>query len=558
MREANHRTGGRILVDQLQRHGVTAAFCVPGESYLHALDALHDADGLRLVTCRMEAGAANMAAAWGKLTGQPGICFVTRGPGAAHAAVGVHTARQDSVPMILFVGQVARGMRGREAFQEMDFAHVFGTLAKWTVEVDDPARLPELVARAFSVAMSGRPGPVVVSLPEDMLAERAAAADARPARPARPRATAEDLAALGARLRSAERPLAIVGGVTWTARAAADLARFAEAQALPVAAAFRSQDLLHNDHPLYVGDLGLGVDPRLAERVRRADLVLALGTRLEEIVSQGYTLFGIPVPEQRLVHVFPDAEEIDRVVQSDLGIVSDMEAFCAGAAALPPASDPPWTDWAQAARADFEAIRVPPPASGAVDMAAIVRHLSDTLPEDAIIANGAGNYTAWVHKFFTYKRPGTQLAPTSGAMGYGVPAAIAAKVAEPGRLVVSVNGDGCFLMCGQELATAVQHGLDPVFLIVNNASYGTIRMHQERAFPGRVVGTDLANPDFVALARAYGAHAERVRATEEFAPAFERARAAGRAAVIEIVQDVEQIAPRRTLSAIRDAARQRP
>jgi acetolactate synthase-1/2/3 large subunit len=552
---SNMREGGRLLVDQLAIHGVDTVFAVPGESYLPVLDGLYALrDSIRLVTCRMEAGAANMAEAYAKLTGRPGICMVTRGPGATHASVGVHTAAQDSSPFILFVGQVARSMRGREAFQEIDYAQMFGGIAKWVVEIDDPRRIPELVARAFATASSGRPGPVVVALPEDVLSDEVDVADASPYRSVRSSPSSDEMATFGRMLNEAERPLVVVGGGTWTPAASADLQAFAERHGVPVAAAFRSQDVFDNDHPLYAGDIGLGVNPKLAARLREADLLIALGTRLEENVTGGYTAVSIPRPANRLVHIHPRAEELGRVYQADLPINAGMPEFLAMARNLDAVVPRHSSGWAQELRGDYEANQNPLPAAGSVNMAEIVTALRTILPPDAIIANGAGNYSVWVHRFHRYRRPHTQLAPTSGAMGYGVPAAVAAKVVHPDRPVVSFNGDGCFLMCGQEIATAVQHGLDPVFVVVNNGMYGTIRMHQERHYPARVWGTDLVNPDFVALARAYGLDAERVTETAEFAPALRRALASGKASLIEIVVDPEALTPKQTLSEIRRAA----
>jgi acetolactate synthase-1/2/3 large subunit len=548
------REGGQVLADQLVLHGVDTVFAVPGESYLPVLEGLHaNRNRVKLITCRMEAGAANMADAYGKLTGKPGICMVTRGPGATHASVGVHTASQDSTPMILFVGQIGRDMKEREAFQEVDYKAMFGSIAKWVVEIDDPLRIPELIARAFAVATSGRPGPVVIALPEDVLSTEVDVADARAYRSVQPSPSAADMTEFAQLLARAERPLVIAGGSTWTPQACADLVAFAENNGVPVAAAFRTQDIFPNQHPLYVGDIGVAVNPKLLARVKEADLIIALGTRLEETVTQGYTAIAIPAPAQRLVHIHPSSSELGRVYQADLPINSGMPQFVAMAKALPAADASRLSAWSKAARSDYEASQQPVSAPGAVNMSEIVSALSKALPDDAIVTNGAGNYAVWVHRFHRYRAPRTQLAPTSGAMGYGVPAAVAAKALHPERTVVSFNGDGCFLMCGQELATAVQHGLDPIFIVVNNGMYGTIRMHQERHYPGNVWGTELKNPDFVALAKAYGCHAELVDATADFMPAFERAKQAGRAALIEIRVDPEALTPRQTLSEIRKA-----
>jgi len=549
------RHGGKVLVDQLVSHGVDTVFSVPGESYLAVLEGLYDArNAIRLITCRMEAGAANMAEAYGKLTGKPGICMVTRGPGATHAAVGVHTAKQDSTPMILFIGQIAREMRDREAFQEVDFRAMFGPLAKWAAEIDDARRIPEYVARAFAVATSGRPGPVVLSLPEDMLTDEVDVEDAGPYQPVQASPAAADMERLRRLLEAAQRPLMILGGGTWNLAATRDILAFAEANSLATGVGFRCQDLFDNRHACYVGDIGVGINPKLAERVKHADLLLAVGTRLEETVTSGYTLVDVPRPKQLLIHVHPAAEELGRVYQADLPILSGMPQFAAAARALAPVAAPSWRGWTAAARADYLATLELPKVPGALDMGQVMKHLRETLPDDTIITNGAGNYAVWVHRFYQYKSFRTQLAPTSGAMGYGVPAAVAAKIVQPTRTVVSFNGDGCFLMCGQELATAKQYGVAPIFIVVNNGMYGTIRMHQEREYPAHVWGTDLINPDFAALARAYGAHGELVERTEEFAPAFARALGAGKAALIELKLDPEALTPRASLSQIRAAA----
>jgi acetolactate synthase-1/2/3 large subunit len=552
------RSGARVLVDQLLIHGVDTVYCVPGESYVAALDALGESrDRIRLVTCRQEGGAANMAEAHGKLTGRPGVCFVTRGPGATNASIGVHTASQDSTPMILFMGQVARGHRGREGFQEVDVDRMFDGQAKWAAEVSDPRRLPELVSRAFHRAVSGRPGPVVLALPEDLLAEPCDVEDADPYRVVQAHPGTGELAAMRALLAAAERPLALAGGATWTAEAARDALAFAEANGLPTAAAFRWQDSFDNHHRLYVGEVGLAVNPALARRVTEADLLLAFGPRLGEATTSGYTLLDVPRPRQRLVHVHASAEELGRVYQADVPIVSGLPQFTAAARALPPVDGARWADWAREARADYLRNIEPQPAPGDVNVSEIVAWLRERLPANGIVANGAGNYTVWAHRFYQFRQFRTQLAPTSGAMGYGVPAAVAAKLLHPDRIVVCFSGDGDFLMSGQELATAVQYGAAVVVLVVNNGMYGTIRMHQERHFPGRPYGTDLVNPDFVALARAFGAHAELVDRTEDFPAAFERALESGIPSLIELRVDPEAITPRATLSEIRQRARGR-
>ena len=554
MYNSNLRTGGQILVDCLRLHGVDTVFCVPGESYLATLDAFHDVrESIRLVACRQEGGAANMAEAWGKMTGRPGIAFATRGPGAANASIGLHTARQDSTPLILFVGQVARGMAEREAFQEVDFRRMFGQLTKWVAQIDDPARIPEMVGRAFQVATSGRPGPVVLALPEDMQTERTGAADGAPFRPVQAHPGAGDMDRLRDMLETARRPLLLVGGGGWSAGACDDLQAFAEAFDLPVAAAFRRQDLFDNRRPNYAGVVGLGIDPKLKARLDETDLLVAVGPQLGEIVSGGYAYFTFPKPRQRFVHVAAGVGELGKVYQADLAINAGMAEFCAAARALAP-SRGNRAEWTKSARADYLAFSTAGGMPGAVNYSAIVAWLSDTLPENAVVANGAGNFSIWVHRFFRYKRYGTQLAPQSGAMGYGVPAGVAAAIRHPDRVVVSVSGDGCFLMNGQELATAAQQNVAVVFIVVNNGIYGTIRMHQERHYPGRTSGTDLANPDFAALARSYGAHGETVRRTEEFAPAFERARGAGGPALIELAMDPEAVLPTSTLAEIRARA----
>ncbi len=546
------RSGGQLLADQLALHDVELAFCVPGESYLALLDGLYThRERLRVITCRHEAAAANAADAYGKLTGRPGVCMVTRGPGATHASTGVHTAMQDSTPLVLLVGQVPREHRGREAFQEIDYEQMFGRVAKWVFEIDAAERIPELVARAFATAVAGRPGPVVLALPEDVLSEMTDAADARPA----PRACAGPESGALARMREllarAERPLAIVGGGGWTAEGAADLAAFLVAGGIPAAASFRCQDVIDNHLPIYCGDLGLGVNPSLARRVREADVVLAVGTRLSETETGGYTYLTPPLPSQTLVHVHQDASELGKVYRPALGIVSGLPEFAAAARALEPLDGGRYADWRAGARSDYEdALRYDPAPGHGVDLAAVLEHLRGRLP-DAIVANGAGNYTVWVHRFWQFSRYRSQLAPLSGAMGYGVPAAVAGKLVHPERPVVAFAGDGCFLMCAQELATMVAAELDVLVIVVNNGMLGTIRMHQERHYPGRVMATDLVNPDFAAFARSFGAYGERVGETEAFAPALERALAANGPALLELACDPEALTPRQSLSQAR-------
>ena len=549
------RTGGQILVDQLLAHGVQQLFCVPGESYLAVLDALHDAS-IAVTVCRQEGGAAMMAEAQGKLTGRPGICFVTRGPGATNAAAGIHIAHQDSTPMILFVGQVARGAMGREAFQELDYAAVFGTMSKWVVQIDDPARVPELVARAFQVATSGRPGPVVVALPEDMLTQAASVADAQPFAVPETHPGAAELAALQQRLQAAQRPIAIVGGSRWSAEAVQQFEAFALAHALPVACSFRRQMLFSADHPCYAGDLGLGVNPRLLARIREADLIVLVGGRLSEVPSQGYELLGIPNPGQPLVHVHADADELGRLYRPELAIHATPQALAAALTQLPPPVPAPGRARADEAHADFlrwsdpEPIRIP----GPLQMGSVMQHLREVLPADTIFCNGAGNFATWVHRFWPFRHYASQLAPTSGSMGYGLPAGVGAKRLWPQREVVVFAGDGDFMMHGQEFATAVQYGLPLIVVLLDNAMYGTIRMHQEREYPGRISGTALKNPDFRAYAQAFGGHGERVEHSDDFAPALARARASGLPAILHCLLDPEAITPAGTLQGLREAA----
>jgi acetolactate synthase I/II/III large subunit len=544
------RAGGKLLADQLAVHGTEVAFCVPGESYLDLLDGLYGS-AIRLITCRHEASAANMAEAYGKLTGRPGVCMVTRGPGATQAAVGVHTAFQDSTPLILLVGQVSSAQEEREAFQEVDYRRMFGPLAKWVAQIDRVDRIPELIARAYATACSGRPGPVVLALPEDMLAASSDAPDAPRFRRVQPSPAPADIDALGDLLSGATRPFAIVGGGGWTPAAAAGLRTFLEANELPAGAAFRRQDAIDNDSPSYAGDVGIGINPALAGRVRDADLLLVVGPRLGEMTTSGYTLLDVPKPKQTLVHVHPGAEELGRVYQADLPILSGMEEFAAAVRDL--RVTPAWGSATAEARSEYEAWQRPEPMPGPVDLGEVMATLRARV-QAAIVCNGAGNHTAWVHRFWRFHDYPSQLAPTSGAMGYGVPAAVAAKALHPDRDVICFSGDGDFLMSGQELATAVQYDLPIVVIVVDNGMYGTIRMHQERHFPGRVVGTDLVNPDFAAFARAFGAHGETVERTEDFAGALERALDARVPAVIAVRIEPNAITPRTTLTAIRAAA----
>ncbi len=543
------RHGGRILADQLAIQGVTRVFSVPGESFLAALDGFLDA-GIENITCRHEGGAAMMAEAHGKLTNRPGVAFVTRGPGATNAASGVHVARQDSTPMILFVGQIARGHRDREAFQEVDFRAMFAPLAKWAAEIDDTARIPEYVCRAFHTAMSGRPGPVVLSLPEDMLSGIADTPDLPAATLAMNSGRSDALGGIEASLNYAQRPLVIAGGPLWSAKAAKDLARFAEARVLPVAVPFRRQDHLDNRSPSYVGDLGVGMNPKLAQRLKEADLLLVLGSRLGDIATGGYELLNPAGPLPHIIHVHPDPDELGRVFRPDPGICAPAPEVIA-ALAERKAGPGHWAAWTTAARAEYEAWQRPKETPGAVKMERIIGWLSDNLPEDAILTNGAGNYAAFLHRYFCFKQFRTQVAPTSGSMGYGFPAAIAAKLEHPDRAVVCLAGDGCFQMTLNEMSTARQHCANVITIVANNGHYGTIRMHQEKTYPGRVSGTDLANPDFAALARAYGGHGETVTTTADFAAAFARAQAADLPVVIELKLDPEALSTGMTLAETR-------
>ncbi|MEJ6396910.1 thiamine pyrophosphate-binding protein [Yoonia sp. 208BN28-4] len=532
------RHGGKILSDQLVKLGVRRVFSVPGESFLAALDGLYDS-GIANIVCRQEGGAAMMAEAYGKMTGQPGVCFVTRGPGATNASAGVHVAMQDSTPMVLFVGQIDNRQTDRETFQEVDYKAMFGGLCKWVAQVDTTERLPEYIARAFRVATSGRPGPVVLALPENMLSAQADVPDMQMGAPAF--ATAGDMAfsAVIADLMDAVAPLIVVGGPHWSAEAAQNLTKFAEITGIPVAAGFRRQDYMDNRHPLYVGDLNVGVNPKLAKRVRDADCLLLLGTRFGDIETQGYTLVDPAKPHAAIMHCHADMDEIGRVYAADVGIAVKAPVAIAGLLQAV-ASDTPWDmhrDWAAGARADYESWLEPVESPGAVKQEEVVGWLSENLPDDAVLTNGAGNYAAWLHRYFVYKQHGTQLAPTSGSMGYGFPAAVSASLEYPNRTVVCLAGDGCFQMTLNEMSTAVQHGAKPIVIVMNNGRYGTIRMHQEKHYPGRVSGTDMAAPDFAALARAYGGHGETVTEGAQFAAAFNRAQASGTVAVIECVLD---------------------
>jgi len=551
-------TAARRLVETLVVNGVDRVFCVPGESYLAVLDALADVAGtepgqIQVITCRHEAGAANMAEAYGKLTGKPGVCMVTRGPGATHASIGVHTAHQDSTPMILFVGQIALSDRGRGAFQEVDYREVFGGLAKWATELEQGARTVEVVERAFATALQGRMGPVVVALPEDVLEADGGPAPVRPVSPARAALDPAFVSEVGSHLAKAERPLLILGGSGWTSEATTAIGDWAERLGLPVALSFRRKDLISNDRPNYVGDLGLGPNPALIQRVKAADLIIAIGARLGENPTQGYTLFTRDDTATRLIHIHPGAEELGRVWAPLMSATADVSLAAIALSAIEPGRT--WHDQADAGHAAYQAFSTPVAVTGAANMSECMAHLAEVLPHDAIVTNGAGNFAAWLHRFYRHRARHTQLGPTSGAMGYGYPAAIAAKSLYPDRDVICVAGDGEYLMTGQELATAVQFGINTVTVIVDNGTYGTIRMHQERDYPGRVMATDLRNPDFVAYAEAFGAFGVRCDRTGDFPAALQAARDAarpgGRPAIVHLITSAEDIAPGRTITALR-------
>ncbi len=549
------RTGGEILIDQLAIHGVRHVFCVPGESYLAALDAFHDSK-IALTVCRHENGAAMMAEAVGKVTGRPGICFVTRGPGATNASAGIHIARQDSSPMIAFVGQVGRHMREREAFQELDYREVFGpSIAKWATEIDDPARIPELISRAFHTACNGRPGPVVIAVPEDMLTERAMVPDATPFEPVEIWPGLTDMSRLQKLLCAAKRPIALIGGSRWSEQACAALMRFAERFALPVATTFRRGYLFDALHPCYAGDMGIGPNPKLLARVKGADLVLLIGGRMSEMSSQSYTLFDIPEPQMKLVHVHPGAEELGRVYHPALAIQAAPTAFCSALEGLQPPNEIAWQGEAATAHADYLAwSEKATPQPGGVNLGEIMVWLRENLPPEAIITNGAGNFAGWIHRFYRFRKYATHIGPTSGSMGYGFPAAVAMKTLHPERPVVCVAGDGDFLMTGQDFATAVQYKLPVIVVLADNSLYGTIRMHQEREYPGRVIATALHNPDFVAYALAFGGYGAVVEKTADFPAAFAQAVATGKPSIIHLKIDPEAVSVGASLTTIRDKA----
>ena len=549
------RTAAQALVEQLIAQRVSHVFCVPGESYLAVLDALYDS-GIRVTVCRNEGGAAMMAEAHGKATGRPGICFVTRGPGATNASAGIHIAQQDSTPLILFVGQVERGAKERDAFQELDYRAVFGSMTKWTAEIGEPARMAEYVGRAFSAAMAGRPGPVVLALPRDVLTGKADDSDARYTEALETSPAAADMAALADLIAQAKRPLLLLGGGRWNQDSCAAAARFAERFRMPVMTSYRRSPLFHPLHPNYAGDLGLAPNPKLLARVKTSDLVIAVGARLNETTSQGYTLFDIPMPQIRLVHVYPGAEELGRVYRPHLAIHASPRRFAEALDAMTPRMPAPWADQTRAAHDEYLAwSETPVPQPGAVNLSAIMIWLRENLPDDTILCNGAGNYASWIHRFYRFRHFATQIAPISASMGYGVPAAVAMQLLHPARKVISINGDGDFLMNGQEFATAVQYKLPIIVLVLDNSLYGTIRMHQEREYPGRVIATELVNPDFAAYARSFGGFGAHVEKTEDFAPAFRAAEASGLPSILHVKYDGEGITPVSTLSGIRAQAK---
>ena len=546
------KTGGELIVEALKANGVERVSCVPGESYLAVLDALRDS-GIETLVCRQEGGAAMMADAWGRLTGKPGICMVTRGPGATNASAGLHIAKQDSIPMILFIGQVGRDMREREAFQEVEYRRAFTEFAKWVGEIDDARRIPEFVTRAFAIATSGRPGPVVLSLPEDMLVDEVEAPAAKAAMAVEAHPGPSQIERLGEMLSTAKRPIAILGGTRWTKQAVTEFETFANRWKLPIGCSFRRQMLFDHLNASYAGDVGIGINPALSREIKEADLVLLIGGRFSEMPSSSYTLLDVPYPSQTLVHVYPDPSELGRVYRPDLAICAAPVEFVGALKALKAPEQPIWAARTEAMHAAYLSWSTPPTQGpGPVRMGPIMDWIEANTAEDTIFTNGAGNYATWVHRFHRFREFATQAAPTSGSMGYGLPAAVAAKALHPDREVICFAGDGCFMMHGQEFATAIRYDLPIIVCLVNNGIYGTIRMHQEREYPGRVSATDLTNPDFAAFARAYGGHGETVEATEDFAGAFERARASGKPSIIEIKLDPEAITPMKTLTQIRE------
>ena len=551
--ESNPRSGAEALVDALRLNSVERIFCIPGESYLAALDALYDRPEIELVICRNEGGAAFMSEADAKLSGRPGVCFVTRGPGATNASGGLHVAMQDSTPMILLIGQIARKDLDREAFQEIDYRRMFGQVAKWIAQIDDADRIPEYVNRAFSVATGGRPGPVVLALPEDMLCDMTSAGDTRPWQPVKTAPSVSDIERCRSMLSAAESPMIIVGGGGWSEALRQPLQDFAAAGAIPLVNSFRCQDYVDNEHEAYAGDLGLSVNPALTQRIRESDCLLVIGARLGEMTTGGFSLIDIPCPTQDLIHVYPQAEELGHIYQPELAINADAASFIAALTAAPYPDTPNESRRAAftAARKIYNEWNAPVACAGDMQLAEVFTRLRALTDDDAIVCNGAGLNTSWLHRFYRYRGYRTQLAPTSGTMGYGLPAAVAAKMRYPERCVIAVAGDGDFLMTGQELATAMQYRANIIVLVVNNGIYGTIRMHQEREYPERVIGTDMVNPDFVALAEAHGAYGERITRAEQLDDAFARAVAADRPALIEIPIDSDLLTPSATVASLR-------
>ena len=550
------RTGGQILIDVLLSHGVDRIFCVAGESYIAALDALYDVrDRVKIISCRHESGAAFMAEAYGKMTGKPGICFVTRGPGACNAAIGIHTAFQDQTPLIMFIGQVSRDVFGREGFQEIDFRAMFAPVAKWATQIESAGRIPEIMNRAFSLANSGRPGPIVIALPEDTLSDMTESVAIGPAPIPQSAADAASVEKMQKILAAAQKPLVILGGGGWTEKATKQIQKFCENNRLPTAAAFRRQDLMDNCSPSYVGDLNFGPDPALVKRVMESDVILAIGDRIGEVTSREFSAFTIPQMRQKLIHVQSDPDALNHIYRADVAIAASLPQFAAQISDIK-LDSARWQAWSAGARADYENARTPTQFDVAVDLSKIMLYLNDHLADDAITTNDAGNYAGWLHRFYQWRQYGTQLAPGNGAMGYAVPAAIAASILHPTRDVLCWVGDGGFMMTGQEIASAMQCGAKPVICIVNNNMYGTIRMHQERHYPGRVIATELVNPDFAALAKSYGAFGVKIAKTTDFADAFTAAKKSGTLAVIEIPIDADMITSRTTIAAIRKAAGQ--
>ena len=546
------RSGGQILVDQLRIHEVDTIFCVPGESYLTVIDALHDAQNeIKTVACRQEGGATNMAEAYGKLTGKPGVAMVTRGPGACNGSIGVHTAMQDSTPMVIFIGQVARDQEYREAFQEVDYHQFYGAICKEVVQIDHAERVPELVSQAFHIAASGRPGPVAVSIPEDMQRDMADVADARAFTTVRSEVGPKAMANFRAQLANSERPLMILGGAGWSEKACTDIQAFSEANAVPVAASFRCQDLFDNMHVNYAGELGTSASPQLAERLRASDLLIVLGSRLGEMTTNGYSLVSLPVPRQKLVHVYMDASELGRVYEPDVSIVASMESFAAASRDMKATNTDGRVEWLRQANQDYIDNLKPTLEMSSVNMHAVMDVLNEKLTADAIITTDAGNFSGWAQRFYRYRKFRSQLGPTSGAMGYAIPAAISARLTAPNRPVVAFVGDGGAMMSGQEIATAMQYGSDPIILVINNNCYGTIRMHQERDYPNRTLATELKNPDFAKWAESFGAYGAIVEKTEDFEAVFEQAMKADRISIIEIRVDLETITTRTTMSNLR-------